>query len=282
MVNAYKLGMVGERLKQRCGKNPSCFKEMIQKESTVFPYVFPKDSGLIKEMDLAFPECSRTACGHGSNSNFFSCAEKNTAFKKLRKAAFLDPSNRELWRIIACVYASSGFRANSLGALSQYVALSEKYTALLDRDYYQVNKYPLEKYKKSMKSNFCRKDSDCVLVPSCGYDDEGDFYGFLSMNKLTAEIYYILDNPSECKEQEYPDEYEGNTCMNKCRCDKKETVFELDFVVAPEDYSSSEKMDPEESYEKKVANKYWSQCFASIKEAINIPIEKLQIQRQMY
>ena len=93
MLNSYKLGMVGKRLKQICGTDISCFKDHIQKEET---YIFPDDQNvLLEEVKLAFPECSSDMCQTESNLR---CEDKLSVFKKLRQAAFLNPSNKELWR----------------------------------------------------------------------------------------------------------------------------------------------------------------------------------------
>ena len=55
MVNAYKLGMVGKKLKELCGTDLYCFKNKIREDST---YNFPEDEGLQEAVEQAFPECS--------------------------------------------------------------------------------------------------------------------------------------------------------------------------------------------------------------------------------
>ena len=80
MVNAYKLGMVGEEFKRLCGTDISCFKKMIRSPAA---YKFPEDLGLEEAVEQAFPECSQT-CG----KNVTTCADKGVVFKRLRKAAF--------------------------------------------------------------------------------------------------------------------------------------------------------------------------------------------------
>ena len=69
MLNAYKLGMVGKRLKEKCGDDIYCFKNMIRKDST---YKFPEDKDLSQAVEQAFPECNQT-CGDNVES---SCADK--------------------------------------------------------------------------------------------------------------------------------------------------------------------------------------------------------------
>ena len=145
MVNAYKLGMVGERLKQICENDVSCFKKLIQSDNI---YIFPEDSGLSGALDQAFPECSRTHCKSNNNNSSVMCSDKAAVVKRLRKAAFLNPQNKELWRNLACVYASGGFTENSKAIMSFYRAISEKNT------YVQKG------------NRYCFSDEDCTFV-SC-------------------------------------------------------------------------------------------------------------------
>ena len=128
MVNAYKLGMVGKRLKATCGSNISCFKEMI------------------------------------------------------RKAALLNPSNKELWRSVACIYDSSDFTENAKGAMSIYKAIIGD----IDRRIYAS----------------CKVDTDCTHVPSCSYF------------RRTGNIVLLPAN------KDYIAECQGTVlCNGKCRCD---------------------------------------------------------------
>ena len=177
MVNAYKLGMVGERLKITCGKNVFCFKEMIQKEAT---YNFSEDQGLLQAVNNAFPQCSSNQCNVGSSRT---CEDKAAVFERLRKAAFLNPSNGELWRNIACIYDSANFTKNAQGAMSTYKAtFGNTGTSLYAA---------------------CEVDADCTHVPACA--SKNNLNMFLPANK------------------NYVAECQGRVlCNNKCRCSSQE------------------------------------------------------------
>ena len=182
MLNAYKLGMVGKRLKITCGTDISCFKEMLQKEAT---YEFPEDPGLSIAVDRAFPECSQSVC-HENNS---SCENKVSVFNRLRRAAFLNPSNKELWRSMACAYYSSGLKKNAQGAMSIYKAI-------------------LGKTNTSLYTS-CQQDSDCTYVPSCSVYSPGVL---LPVNKdyVAACSGFVL-------------------CNDKCRCDSQENLSTTEY-----------------------------------------------------
>ena len=184
MVNAYKLGMVGKRLKSICGQNQSCFKSVIQKPSL---YSFPEDPGLPQVVNQAFPECNRSKACFGESNG--SCKESGAVFKRLRKAVLLNPSNSKLWRYLACIYKSSGFLENARGTI--------------------------EFYKNSVFPDgvaYCKKDADCTLIPDCSSRNPNDF---LAVTKTEAEVFYISE--PDCKN-------ETATCNGKCRCGSEETV----------------------------------------------------------
>lgn len=181
LLNAYKLGMVGKRLKITCGRNVACFKEMIQKEAT---YNFPEDQGLFQAVNNAFPHCSSNQCNIESSRT---CEDKGAVFKRLRKAAFLNPSNGELWRNIACVYNSGNFSKNAQGAMSIYKATFGN----IDMSLYTS----------------CEVDADCTHVPSCS-PSETDQQTLLPAN------------------QNYIAQCQGRVlCNNKCRCGDQEFGF---------------------------------------------------------
>ena len=160
-------------------------------------YTFPEDHDLLKTVEQAFPECG-SQCGEGAGSS--SCIDKAEVFKKLRKSAFLNPSNRVLWRYLACIYKRSDFPENSKAMLSIYRSLLQS--------------------PKGNLAEVCRSDADCVLVPHCNMKIEDPF---LSMTRSGAEIYYIRN----CKGNEL--------CNNKCRCGNKEIVKGSNFSS---DYNS--------------------------------------------
>ena len=175
MVNAYKLGMVGKRLKQLCKGDVSCFKKLIQKDST---YVFSEDSGLSQKLDQIFPECNRAVCNSNDDDDQSAmCADTAAVVESLRKTAFLNPQNKELWRSLACVYASGDFFMNSIGVLSFYRSLSEEY---------------------AKDNRFCRVDEDCTFAPACGYK--------LPLNRRMKRSCRRFRDSPDCKEREEEEE----------------------------------------------------------------------------
>ena len=194
MVNSYKLAMVGKRLKEQCGQDISCFKQAINNQAT---YSFPVDRGLLTEVDQAFPECSQTTC-HNTVTNPPVCRNKADLFKKLRKEAFLHPSNKALWGKIACIYTQSGFWENGKASFSIYRALSGN-------------------HGKINQPKYCSQNSDCVLVPSYSKTSCGVSSGALvPINKTMAEYLY-----AQCKA------VTGRSiaCNSKCRCGRDETII---------------------------------------------------------
>ena len=111
MLNSYQLGMLAKRLKRKCGKSSSCFKEEIKKEEN---YHFNVGEGLYEDVDRAFPACSLEE-GQREERQRASCEEKGRVFKKLRQAVLLSPEKRELWEALSCIYREGGFSVNAEG-----------------------------------------------------------------------------------------------------------------------------------------------------------------------
>ena len=195
IVNAYKLGMVGKKLKELCGTNMYCFKNKIREAST---YNFPEDEDVISVVEQVFPECSSDNC----NVEFSICADKALAFKRLRKAALLNPSNKKLWKYIACAYNSSGFTKNGEGIMNIYKPLFG----------------PIKDNKEAY--TFCRTNADCTLIPAsvCGVTPADQNVPVLARTLAGAEIYYAEQH---CTSRPL--------CNDKCRCADQETI---NFVKA--------------------------------------------------
>ena len=210
MVNAYKLAMVGKKLKQACGNNIACFKDRLRKDDI---YQFPEDKAVSEAFNRAFPHCSATCTAEDLKTEP-SCADKAKAFKDLRKQAFLNPHNKELWKQVACVYAQGGFRENKAFALNIYNTLSGR-----------------PKRDSGGRSGgggghrtYCQKDTDCTLVKPCPGLAKPPYH-LVAMNKTSAEYHYL-----NCIG-------ENGTiplCNGKCRCNpKEEQVVEQVQVLVP-------------------------------------------------
>ena len=110
LLNTYKLGMVGKRLKEKCqNKDPSCFQEEINNEEN---YHFDVDQNLQDELNRVFPSC---ASGEKSSnlSEGLNCEEKRKTFTRLREAFFLNPEeNKNLLKTLSCIYKERGFSQN--------------------------------------------------------------------------------------------------------------------------------------------------------------------------
>ena len=161
---------------------------------------FPHDTGLLNAVNQAFPKCNNVNCHQ--DPSVTTCSSQSAAFKRLRKAAFLDPSNQELWKILSCIYNANGFDSMARGAIKTYMASSWQ-------------------YGQQMLIEPCNTNADCTIVPKCEGNQESFKnteqypHDFISMNVLVTEFYYA----SQCF---------GTPCNNKCRCSNDETVLTHD------------------------------------------------------
>ena len=194
MLNAYKLGMVAERLKKLCGKDIYCFRNKLQDSTT---YEFPRDEGVLELVELAFPECSSDKCFEKRES----CQDVDQIFERLRKSAYLNPENKEYWRYLSCVYSASGFPDNAKGMRNIYNGLLGAGPAETDED--RSNTYV---------DVSCQVDSDCSYVPKCLFDYKNKEY-------YSQEAFFTPAN------KDYITECQGSVlCEGACRCgnDKRE------------------------------------------------------------
>ena len=128
LLNAYKLGEVAKRLKEKCGPSISCFKEEILKDKN---YHFPEDKSLKRDVASFFSFCSARG-ESGALSDLSNCEEKEKLFKRLRKAVLLKPSE-ELLKSLSCIYKAGGFKQNAeaLDKLAMALGTEEEVRAKL-------------------------------------------------------------------------------------------------------------------------------------------------------
>ena len=106
LLNAYKLGEVAKRLKEKCkDKSIVCFQEEILKDEN---YRFSKDKSLKRDLARVFPSC----LGDTGFRFIGDCEEKKEVFKRLRKEVLLNPSKR-LLKSLSCIYKEEGLTGNA-------------------------------------------------------------------------------------------------------------------------------------------------------------------------
>ena len=125
MLNAYKLGMTAKRLKEKCHTDPDCFQREIKNKAN---YEFSIDEeGILEQTNKAFPECSDR-----KSVQAISCADKKTAFKKLRQAVLLDIENVSLLKKLQCIYTREGFSENAVNARVTVIAVTRDEDTVLN------------------------------------------------------------------------------------------------------------------------------------------------------
>ena len=123
MLNAYKLGMVGKRLKEKCNDSEECFQTEIRNPTN---YEFPIDeTSILEQVKEVFPECS------DQEETPVTCEDKKAVFKKLRQALLLDIENISLLEKLHCIYTQEGFSENALNIEAAIVAVTEDEDQLL-------------------------------------------------------------------------------------------------------------------------------------------------------
>ena len=156
LLNAYKLGEVAKRLKEKCeDKSIACFKQEILKDEN---YRFSEDRGLKGDIGRVFPSCSGGEKS-GALSELSSCEEKGELFKRLRKMVLLSPE-REYLESLSCIYKEAGFSQNaeSLDKLSMALGTEEEVRA--------------ELRAMVLKEGFISSDSLRLMLGMGGFEEE--------------------------------------------------------------------------------------------------------------
>ena len=124
LLNAYKLGEVGKRLKKKCqNKTSSCFKKEILNEAN---YRFKLDKNLKRDLGEVFPDCAPGQTLQ-TGPKAPDCEEKKRTFKKLRQAVLLNPKeSKELLKSLSCIYREGGFSQNALALDNLALALGSQ------------------------------------------------------------------------------------------------------------------------------------------------------------
>ena len=203
MLNAYKMGMMGKKLKERCGKLKKCMQLAIRDSKTY--ELFEPDKTLLTDLKTTFPECSQSVCAHPEQTFSF-CSKKREVFNRLRKQAFLMPTSPEVWRYLSCIYGGLGLKDTS-------ELMSNSYVALTQHDKTHKNRH------------YCQMDEDCVLVPKClktMYFSGRSAPRMKALNKMMAEVYYNTEYYGECNQKP--------KCNGKCRCGNEERVSQKDLT----------------------------------------------------
>ena len=199
MVNAYKLGMVGKRLKEQCGTDINCLRLKIADEAT---YQFEEDTAVLELAEIAFPECSLDKCTQRRES----CQDIKEVFNRLRKAFFLNPTNKEYARVLSCIYTSAGYAENAKGMVNIYNALSG-------------GGRPERMYDEMMNpyvDKSCQVDEDCVYVPNCAFDERTNKFPPPNFEVYKGKSYLTPANRNYVSACQGPVLCDGN-----CRCERR-------------------------------------------------------------
>ena len=175
LLNTFKMVKVGKRLKKLCGEDRSCFETKLA-DPAAYDFENKGVPKVLAEVKKAFPECNSEQCSEKSDN----CEKKARVFTRLRKKAFLNPNNPELWKALSCVYSSAGFFEESLGYRSFYIASTDTSSAVIN------DQTCMDEERCHPVDISCLTDEDCVLAPRCSYGEDGRHILYLGPTNLKA------------------------------------------------------------------------------------------------
>ena len=181
LLNAYKLGAVGKRLKNKCkNKSSSCFNKEILKENN---YQFSLDKNLKKNLSKIFPSCVAEKKPIISLEKS-SCKEREDVFKKLRKTILLNPKeSKEFLKTLSCIYREMGFLQNAKTLDMLTLALSPKK---------ELISYIKDLAEKAEKKEFIPVEILRLMLGIGGFEEEFKLF----TNKKAIEIAGGVGTPA--------------------------------------------------------------------------------------
>ena len=103
MLNAYKIGAVALRLKDKCGERKECITEALLSDKGLYAFPIENREQLFEDGARVFAaRCFRDYRGNRGGSGQGKICKKR-ALNALRRAAFLNPFDAEIWETIACL-----------------------------------------------------------------------------------------------------------------------------------------------------------------------------------
>ena len=161
LLNAYKLGEVGKRLKKKCKNKKSCFKKEILNEEN---YRFDLDKSLEKDLSKVFPSCSVAKEPTAVSLEEPECQTKRKIFKRLRKTVLLNPKDsKELLKVLSCIYKEDGF--------SQNAEALDKLALALDPQKVRANIRALAKKERKLSDETIR-----LMLGVGGFEEEFELF----------------------------------------------------------------------------------------------------------
>lgn len=139
MLNTYRIGDIAYRINELCPATSStqheCIKTLLSGETLYGPVV--DTNAPLASAAEAFPQCASPAI---SRSEQRSCQNKRRIFKELRRSSFLNPSDPEIWRILACILRTEQVltgNADYYAGMENHLRMNqqEQFERLLERDH---------------------------------------------------------------------------------------------------------------------------------------------------
>ena len=152
ILNVYKIGEIGFRLKNKCQKNTSCFFTSLRSEEAYYFDQKIENKTWQHHLSIWFPRCAKNS--RQSHTETF--RNKSSFLNELRKAAFLNPEDSQLWRMIACVYEEKDLT----GHVDFYKGLAnrfEKSDREVLREHFQQKNYKALLWYASYQSEELKK-----------------------------------------------------------------------------------------------------------------------------
>lgn len=103
MLNAYKIGRVAFKLKEACQNSTEsheCISSRLSLDETYDFDLTDRRANAMADAQKAFPSCFLSE----NSPQDITCEAQRDSLKELRRIAFLNPSDSEVWQVISCIH----------------------------------------------------------------------------------------------------------------------------------------------------------------------------------
>ena len=195
ILNVYKIGAVAFKLRDICQNDQTCVASYIDSDTTYNFNLTQERSVLLTKAQHVFPTCFVESSVLSLPDT--SCEEKHETLEELRKLAFLNPSDKDIWQIISCINRENGLttHAEFYTRLAERLDLSDEdiiRDMIARRDYNRLLKHAISQENIHQIMTLLLDDentSDRVLVKALNAIEDILYYEDISdLEELLTEM----------------------------------------------------------------------------------------------
>ena len=182
ILNVYKIGAVAFKLRDICQNDQTCVASYIDSDTTYHFDLTQERSVLLTKAQHVFPTCFVESSVLSLPDA--SCEEKHETLEELRKLAFLNPSDKDIWQIISCINRENGLTTHA----EFYTRLAERLD-LSDEDIIR-DMIARRDYNRLLKHAISQENIHQIMTLLLDDENTSDRVLAKALNAIEDILYY--------------------------------------------------------------------------------------------